>query len=129
MAEEKHQPSGPDLAHGIALSVFTGQTLLGMSAIKMFCSCAPARISLPSKRIAATITGRLPTGSWSPRASAAPGTAPVSICRPAKQAARPRSLRWQSGRSIRRAIASLFGERANGQSRAVGDRLMHPTRS
>ena len=29
MAEEKAEPSGPDLAHGIALSMFTSETLLG----------------------------------------------------------------------------------------------------
>ena len=29
MPEKKNQPSGPDLAHGIALSMFTGQILLG----------------------------------------------------------------------------------------------------
>ena len=29
MAEEKAQPSGPDLASGIALSLFTSETLLG----------------------------------------------------------------------------------------------------
>jgi nitrite reductase/ring-hydroxylating ferredoxin subunit len=29
MAEKKLQPSGPDLAHGIALSIFTSETLLG----------------------------------------------------------------------------------------------------
>ena len=29
MAEKKAQPSGPDLAHGIALSIFTSETLLG----------------------------------------------------------------------------------------------------
>ena len=29
MAEEKAQPSGPDLASGIGLSLFTSETLLG----------------------------------------------------------------------------------------------------
>src|SRR3982074_924952 len=29
MAEEKAEPSGPDLGHGIALSMFTSETLLG----------------------------------------------------------------------------------------------------
>ena len=74
MVEKKLQPSGPYLAHGIALSIFTSETLLGHVGDQDVLWRAPARISSPSTRIAVTIKGRSGKGSWSARASVARGT-------------------------------------------------------
>jgi nitrite reductase/ring-hydroxylating ferredoxin subunit len=126
---EKAEPSGPDLAHGIALSMFTSGTLLGhvgdqdvllvrsgseIFAIDAHCSHYHGPVA------EGLVIGESIRCPWhhacfdlrTGEATRAPALTPLAV--------------WQS---TTRTIASSFGESANSRSRAVKDLLMHPARS
>jgi Rieske [2Fe-2S] domain len=106
MAEKKAEPSGPDLAHGIALSMFTSETLLGHVGDQdvLLVRSGPEIFAIDAR--CSHYHGPLAEGLVVGDSIRCPGTTPVSICGPAKQPARRRSPRSRSGKSTTRAIAS-----------------------
>ena len=119
MAEQQANPSGPDLAQGVSLSEFTGETLLGHVGDQDVLLVRAAGEVFAIDAHCSHYHGPLADGLVVGTASAAPGITPVSICAAAKPPARRRSIRFQSGRSSMRAIESWSGKSASSRSRAA----------
>ena len=122
-----------DLASGIALSLFTSETLLGhVGGQGSSCSCAPARRSLPSTRNPVAITGHWLKGSWCRKSIRCPWHHACFDLRSRRSnpraGAHPSLPVWQVDHA-RLECASSFGESANGfEDHTVMRLLMSPDR-
>jgi len=126
MAEKKAEPSGPDLAHGIALSMFTSETLLGHVGDQdvLLVRSGPEIFAIGAH--CSHYHGPLAEGLVVGESIRCPWH---HACFDLRTGEATRSPRTRAGKSTTRAIASSFGESANSRSRAVRDPLMHPARS
>jgi len=129
MAEEKAEPSGPDLALGIALSAFTSETLLGHVGDQDVLLVRFGREIFAVDAHCSHYHGPLAEGLVVGESIRCPWHHACFDLRTGEATRAPRSARSRSGRSSTKAIASSFGKSANSRNRAARDQLMRPARS
>ena len=118
MADQQAPPAGPDLSQGVALSEFSGATLLGHVGDEEVLLVRSGSEIFAIDAHCSHYHGPLAEGLVTARAFAVPGITPVSICAPEKRPARRRSIRSRSGTSSTKATASSSGKSARSPSRA-----------